>query len=321
MRLRPNRTRRGLRLRRFALALSLGSLVLASAALVRAQSPAGEPVRELAIVGTTLVAVDDVWSSGARGRSARVTAHTEGRELVLHDGPTVRMATAGRDDALAVVLFHGGDDPFARVLVSRLEADHLAPPVTVELDRSVARGRSDRLRPAVAVTAATADGFVVVLEEQEPDPTAAVVTTLTRLDAHGVIVEATHPVAVPWQLAAIAANGDGYELVVTYGGGGTPDAPTARACVVHLGSNGEPTEHPWWASTDDAMAEIHVVLLGTTIVVGWRSEDGVTVRETRWPSRGAWGHAPTAIATLGRVAPDEAYTIAVRDGAPVVVTH
>lgn len=301
-------------------ALVLGLVVLA--ALARAQPSASYATRELLVAAAGAITVDTAWSTTRSGRTARVTATLAGHERRMFDGATVRTAAAARDDALAVVVFHGGDAPFARVLVAQLEGGRIEVPVPVELDRSAARARSATLRPAAAVVASTGDGFAVLLQEQESDPTADVVTTLTRLDAAGAILEATHAVGVPWQLAALLGRDDGgYELAVLYGSGSSPDEARARACIVSLGATGEPTEHPWWASGDDAYAEVRLLRAPSgELVVAWRGRDETTISATRWTADGGWGAAPADVTMLGSVGPGEPFALASGDGDVTIVT-
>lgn len=310
-------------MRSLALALALGALVLALAALAQAQPPAYGS-RELVVAGRVPILLDTIWTAGRSGRTARVVASLDDQERTLYAGATVRTAAAARPDALAVVAFHGGEAPFVRVLVSPVGGGGLGEPVSVELDRSAARGRSETLRPAAALVTSTRDGFAILVQEQEADPTADVVTTLTRIDRAGAVVEPTHVVAIPWQLAALVARDEGgYELGVVYGAGSTPEAPRARACVVALGPTGEPTEHPWWASGDDAYAEVALALDAGALVVAWRAADGTTVASTRWTADGRWSVPPSAeaISSLGTIAPDAAFALVVRDGAVAIVTR
>lgn len=275
-----------------------------------------------AALSDAVARVETEWSSGSRGRSARVEARVgEGPVLVLHDGATVRTAVAGDGERLCVVVYHGGDDdPFARALLAHRDGDHLVLDHTVTIPSALATADRRPRFPADALVAATPRGFAVMVQHQERDPSADVVTTLTVLGADGTEIEATHRVAVPWALGALVRDGEGYQLAVLWGGWGSSMAGTARVCLVHLSATGEPTEHPWWASPAIAVGDVHLLRTsdGAT-TAAWLDEDGVVVGH-RWPSPGGWSVEPPAPETIGTPASDAvAWTLVERDGRAEVV--
>jgi hypothetical protein len=296
----------------------LGFLFFVSPSLAAAQ-PDSTLLRAV-MVGDGVARVETAWTTSARGRRARVTARVgEGPELVVHEGVTVRAAVAGDADHLCIVLYHGGDtDPFARALLFRREGTTLVLEHTVAIPRDLAIADRRPRFPADAVVASTPRGFAVMVQHQERDPTANVVTTLTVIGSDGAEVEATHVVAVPWALADLVHAGDGYELAVLWGGWDASMAGSARVCLVHLTAEGSPTEHPWWASPAVPLTSIE--LLRTTdgaTTVAWTDESGVAVG-TRWSGRGGWSVEPPPPVPLGR--PGGApWTLLEVDGAPVVM--
>lgn len=256
--------------------------------------------------------VDVAWSAGPR-RTARVTAvGPDGATLVLHDGATVRTAVDVAAGRLCVVAYHGGDDhPFADAHLAHLEGRAWVEDVVVHLP--IEAGTADRRPrfPASALVAATPHGFAVMLQHQERDTSADVVTTLTVLGADGAEVEATHVVPVPWALADLVWSGDGYHLAVIWGGwSGTTDG-RVRINLVRLDASGSPTEHPWWASPAVLLTEVELAYVGGAVTVGWR--DGRRVVGGRWTASGGWSAEPPAPDELGAIPSDAvAWTLAVR---------
>jgi len=272
--------------------------------------------------GTTteaLVTVETEWRTTPSGRSTTVVARLAARSLSLHEGATVDTAIAAQGDHLCVATIHGGDrGAFARAWLVHRDGGQLILDAVVGIPRELAIADGRPRFPASVLVAATAQGFAVMVQHQERDPSANVVTTLTVLANDGRVAEATHVVAVPWALSALVADGDGYQLAVSYGGSGTG---TLRLCLVHLSGAGSPTEHPWWASP--AMPPSDVQLLHTSdgaTVAAWMDPTGAVVGQ-RFSAPGRWSAEPPAPVRYGAVDDGAAaWMLTERAGAVTVIS-
>ncbi|UJR79307.1 hypothetical protein [Sandaracinus amylolyticus] len=295
-----------------SLALGLPSLALAQPV------PIG-PTREVRALDAGLVTVTTTWSEARGRRAARVTASLgAARPLVLHDGATVRTAIGGDRDALLVVAFHGGERPFVRAHLTRVDGGALIAGPSLELARDEA-ARRPTLRPAAALVATTPEGFTVIVQEQDTrDPNADVVTTMTRIARDGALIEAPRVVAIPWALGALAWNGRGYHLAVLWGGWGAQHAGTARVCLVTLSEQGAPQQHPWWASAFDSLSDVQLVRRADgAMVLGWRRGDALGVMAHVSSTPGGWGAEPAPAIEVARIAPDAPFALQV-DGERIV---
>lgn len=303
--------------------LLLTVALLLSASLARAQ-PADAWSHALAL-GDATGRIDVAWHTRGSRRSATVTARVAGPDgrpgpvLELHDGPTVRTAAAADGERACVVVLHGGDEhPFVRAHLLAREDMRLVR--THQVDIPIALGSADRRPrfPAEAVVTSTPRGFAVMVQHQERDTSADVVTTLTVLGDDGTEVEATHVVAVPWALADLVWSGEGYHLAVLWGGFSEATAGTARINLVRLDAAGTPREHPWWASAFVPVTEVELAWVAGEVVATWR--DGATIVGNRWATSGGWSVEPPAPETFATLPADAvAWTLTVRAGAPTVI--
>lgn len=291
-------------------------VALLAAAPAAAQPIPEGPTRDVRALDAGLVTVTCTWRSAGGRRSARlVAALAGGREIVLHEGATVRTALAAAGDTLLVVAYHGGERAFARAHFAHVRDGRLVAGATVELARDLA-ARRPALRPASALVAPTPEGFTVLLQEQDTSqPSADVVTTMTRVTRDGTIVEAPTQVAIPWALGALAWDGRGYHLAVLWGGWGTEHAGTARACLVTLTPAGTPEQHPWWASEFDTLSDVQLVQRagGGAMLLVWRRGDGRRVAMHVSSAPGRWGAEPAPAIDVAQIAA-EAPFVAVADG-------
>lgn len=303
------------------------SLLLASIAVLSFVAPALAqpsplgPTREVRALDSGLVTVTTTWRESEGQRSARVTASLlGGSEVALHDGATVRTAIAAAGDTLLVVAYHGGPRAFARAVLAHVREGALVTGPSVELARDLAAGRAS-LRPASAVVASTPEGFTVLLQEQDTrDPSADVVTTMTRIARDGSMIEAPRQVAIPWALGALAWDGRGYHLAVLWGGWGTEHAGSARVCLVTLSPAGAPEQHPWWASEFDALSDVQLVQRagGGAMLVVWRRGDGRRIAMHASTAVAGWSVEPPPAIDVARIAPNAPFVV-VPDGEGVRV--
>lgn len=240
------------------------------------------------------VVVDARWIEGTP-RRAEVDLVRGATRVRAFEGRTVRTAAAAVGDVVALGYYHGGPEPFAGVVLVDLAT---GARLTAELP--VAGAQSPH-RPAGLVIAAEAAGFAIVLQEQQSDPSADVLSTFARVGLDGAWQTAPHHVGIPWGLAALAAAPGGtYELAVLFGGWGQGQAGQARICVVSLSADGAPTEHPWWASANATLTDVRLAAGATGIDVFYRSTDDV-VRRHHFASDGSWGREPEAASVARRL--------------------
>jgi len=124
------------------------------------------------------VVVDARWIEGTP-RRAEVDLVRGATRLRAYEGRTVRTAAAAIGDVVALGYYHGGPEPFAGVVLVDLAT---GTRVTSELPVA---GAASPHRPAGLVIAAEAAGFAIVLQEQQADPSADVLSTFARLGLDG----------------------------------------------------------------------------------------------------------------------------------------
>jgi hypothetical protein len=113
-------------------------------------------------------------------------------------------------------------------------------------------GRDDR--PFAVAATPTPDGFTVFFQDVgRADPSAAR-TYMVTLDAAGAPIGGAVEVPVPWSLAAAAWNGDGYHLALVY-----TDTRGMRLSMVALTADGQPRQHPDWASRAGFVGDVQLV--------------------------------------------------------------
>ena len=261
------------------------------------------------------VLVDVRWIEGSP-RRAEVDLVRGAARLRAYDGRTVRTAAAAVGDVVALGYYHGGPEPFAGlVLVDLIAGTRTA----VELPVA---GATSPHRPAGLVIAAEPSGFAVVLQEQQADPSADVLSTFARIGLDGVWRTAPHPVAIPWGLAALAATpAGGYELAVLFGGWGGAPSGQARVCVVSLTAEGSPTEHPWWASANATLTDVRLAASSAGIDLFYRATDDI-VRHHHFAADGHWGSEPPAARVARRLRAGQSFFLrSGRDGVEAVAVE
>jgi hypothetical protein len=137
---------------------------------------------------------------------------------------------------------------------------------------------------AIAATA-TPDGFAIFYQEvQNNDPTAAH-TYMLELDGDGK-PGTPKEIQVPWALADVVWNGNGYHLALIYAGGGDG----MRLSMVSASKEGQPQGHPDWASAPGIVMDVHLVKVGDRILAYYRGgAGGDRLIETDVTHIGGWG--------------------------------
>jgi len=282
------------------------SLLLSAPALAAAQ-PSSPPERvsvRAAPLGASVVRLVSRW--GVESGSARLEAPGV-PTLELYDGAGAATLAAGHDVVLVAYAVDEAHGPF-RFRFLRREGGHSAVGDAVRVERPNARHDF----PFSVVAAATEDGFAIFYQEiQEDDPSAAH-TYLVRVGVDGVARGAAVEVAVPWSLAAAAANGHGFHLALIYPG----DGRGMRLSMVSLDANGRPEQHPDWSSRAGMIDDVHLARRGEDIVAFYRGAGGDRLLERDVTRIGSWGRNPPRARDHGRLRRGEAILIRMRDGVP-----
>lgn len=157
-------------------------------------------------------------------------------------GSAVGTLVAGHDKVI-VALVTEGKQPF-RVAVVGSDAKPTA----------IARPNSRKDLPFAVAGTPTPTGFAIFFQEVQTDDPSAAHTYLVELDADGAPTGPAKEVAVPWSLAAAAYNGNGYHLALIYPG----DNGGMRLSMVSLSAEGQPQQHPDWASAGGFISDVHL---------------------------------------------------------------
>jgi hypothetical protein len=188
----------------------------------------------------------------------------------------------------------GTDKPFA-VRVS--EGGVLHDPLTF------ARTSKRKEAPFAIAAAATPDGFAIFYQQVETaDPTAAH-TYLLQLTAGGEVAAAPTEIAVPWALADVIWDGDGYHLALIYAGGGDG----MRLSMVHLTRDGRPQGHPDWATAPGIIADVHLTTVGDRVLAFYRNGDRLI--ETDVTKVGIWGRVTDVAKDRGALAETTVFAV------------
>jgi hypothetical protein len=249
-------------------------------ALILASSAAharGEPRPEVrAVFDAEGRVVRLIRSSGKEARAA-LQLPGGGKPAVLHRGDSAGTVVAGHGIVVVGLAPTAEGEPLQIIVVDK------------DGGRSVTQverpgGRDDL--PFAVVATATPDGFAVFFQDtEEADPSAAH-TYLVTLDRAGALA-AIAEVPVPWSLAAAAWNGAGYHLALIYASG-----EGMRLSMVSLTADGQPQQHPDWASRPDFISDVHLVAKDGAIRAFYRGGGGTRLHERDVTAIGQWGGSP-----------------------------
>jgi hypothetical protein len=256
-----------------------------------------------AAVGDRTLAVQTRWAADGTGSGRLIVEGRPPTTLYEGGGGAATIAT-GHGVWLVAYEVDAAREPF-RARVVRRDGDG----VTIGDEQRFARpgGRHD-LPFAVAATP-TPDGFSVFFQEiQEDDPTAAH-TYLARLDPRGAGVGAPVEVPIPWSLAGAIWNGAGYHLALIYPGA----MDGMRLSMVSTTAEGQPQQHPDWASAAGIVTDVHLAKSGARILAFYRGGSGERIFESDVTQIGNWGGEPPAATRHGAIGEGEAIVVR-RDG-------
>ena len=246
---------------------------------------------------------------GSRGRDQaalrvalrpRLSESTQAGQL-LYRGPATRATIVASHDLLVVPVIHAGVEPFVR-----------AVSVTVDAGGRLVGRREHRLssrigggyQPTQVLACTDGDGVMVMWQEVRFAGGAADARTfMARVAADGTLSEEAREIPVPWGIAAVVDNGAGYHLALFFDGQGPGQT---RLCLVTLSRNGQPEQHPWWASAPELIDEVKLARIGGRVVAAYRGgRDGRALRLLGSTAVGQWGVQPGPPTDLGSIAEDE----------------
>jgi hypothetical protein len=256
---------------------------------VRAEiAPSGDPVK----LSTT---------SGGGKKSGVVLEAGKGKPTTLYQGEAASTLKVGHGKTVIALLV---DDAKAAFRVHVLDGETAGKP------RVIARkGKRSDLPYAVAMTATPA-GFTIFFQELEAQNANEAHTYMAELDKDGKPTGEAKEVAIPWALADVAWNGDGYQLALYY----TADPHGARLSMVGLAKDGAPLQHPDWASQPGAVSDVHLVASGERIHAYYRCGAGDRICGTDVTKIGQWGQVSGRARDLGALGASEAIAITPKGG-------
>jgi len=276
--------------------------VIALTPLAAAAQPAQVEARA-ARIGDRTAKVVTRWEADGTG-SGRLLLHgSQPTNLYRGGGGAATLAT-GHGAWLVAYEVDAQRDPFRARLVRR-RGERL----TVGDEVTFARPGNRRDLPFAVVATSTPDGFTVFFQEvQEDDPSAAH-TYLAKLDREGQPVGQIAEVAIPWSLADAIWNGAGYHLALIYPG----SMNGMRLSMVSTTPQGQPQQHPDWASAAGLVTDVHLVKSGARILAFYRGGGGGRIFESDVTQVRSWGSEPPQATRHGEIREGQVIVIR-RDG-------
>lgn len=259
---------------------------------------------------------DDRVVVGSDGKPIQLTTTfgtKSGAKLVIAGSKPVSVFSGGAvgtlvtgHDKVIVALATDAKEPFRVTVIDR---GKLAKTSLVARPNN----RTKDLPFAIAGTA-TPTGFAIFFQEVQTDDPSAAHTYLLELDENGEPTGAAKEVAVPWSLAAAAYNGNGYHLALIYPG----DNGGMRLSMVSLTAEGQPQQHPDWASAAGFISDVHLFAADGKIRAFYRGGSaGERLLESDVTQIRNWGTEPPKAKDHGAISQRQA--IAVADGKPTKV--
>ncbi len=293
----------------------LGALV--GLALCPAVAAAQEPnvFTQVRFAGGREVHVETAWAGVEPGSGGRVTLRVPGErtERPIHAGGRAASAVATRGATVLVAVTELRPRADLRLALFDLDRGPRAEPV--ELRAPLPDGPG--FIPSAVVACEDADGFTVLWQAISARGTREGRTWMARVSADGRWVRRPAAVAVPWAIGAVAWNGAGYHLALFFDGASPGQT---RLCLVTLTPEGQPEQHPWWASRPGLVDEVQLVAAGGRIVAAYRAgPDGAELRSRDVTVPGQWGREVESPRAHGPVAADEEFVLVAQGGEPHLV--
>ncbi len=285
--------------------LSILSFLSMACAPALAQPPSGPPDR----VETRAVPLGADGSARLLSTWAADPARS-GLSLRLGDREPVALARGNAAGAIevdrdVVVVAYAVEDrrsPF-RVRLVRRDGARYALGEAHEITRP---GDRHEDQPFSVAIAPLADGFAIFFQEVQTDDPSAAHTYLVKIDRDGSTREAAREVPVPWSLAAAAWNGSGYHLALYFPGYGDG----MRLSMVSLSADGQPQQHPDWASAAGYVADVHLVARDGHVRAFYRGgSGGDRLLESDVTEIRSWGQEPPHARDHGELSSDAAILV------------
>jgi hypothetical protein len=260
-----------------------------------------------ASIGSRTAKVVTRWNADGSGSGQLLLQGAQPTRLYRGGGGAATI-TAGHGVFLVAYEVDTARNPF-RARVLRSDGGRFVVGDEVSLRRP---GNRRDLPFAVAATA-TPDGFTVFYQEvQENDPSAAH-TYLMRFDREGAPDGAPSEAPIPWSLADAIWNGAGYHLALIYPG----SMNGMRLSMVSITPEGQPQQHPDWASAAGLVTDVHLVKTGNHILAFYRGGGGGRIFESDVTQIRSWGSEPPQARRHGAI--EQGEVIVVRNGRPATV--
>ncbi len=230
------------------------------------------------------------------------------KRLVVHRGGPLVSALAARNGTLLVALAgERAGRPFVRFSLVASKKASGKPGVLGVVKRidATALRVAGKGSPANVVACADPDGFTVLWQEQwivgnnlNARPEAR--TYMARIAPDGSWLQKPKVVAVPWAFGAIVHNGAGYHLALFYDLG---QASQTRLCFVTLSPQGQPQQHPWFATKPQLIDEVQLMAIKGGVVAYYRGgPKGGKLRSVRATATGQWGNVSKPSTDHGSIA-------------------
>ncbi|NVB78732.1 MAG: hypothetical protein HOV81_10090 [Kofleriaceae bacterium] len=235
-------------------------------------------------------------TTGGGKKSGVVLEAGKAKPTTLYQGEAASTLEVGHGKTVLALLVDDANGPFRVHVLDGSDAGKA---------RVIARkGKRNDLPYAVAMTA-TPTGFTIFFQELEAQNANEAHTYMAELDKDGKPTGDAKEVAIPWALADVAWNGDGYQLALYY----TADGSGARLSMVGLSKEGAPLQHPDWASQPGAITDVHLVASGERIHAYYRCGAGDRICDTDVTKIGQWGQVSTKARDIGAIGASEAIAI------------
>ncbi len=225
---------------------------------------------------------------------------TQREPLVERRGASATLVAGHGGVLVATATYDTGADRFSARLLR-----HAGGQWTLGDAHTVARPAAPPGQPFGVSASATADGFAVFFQElDQRDPTLAR-TFLAHLAPDGTPRGPAAEIPVPWGIADVTWNGNGYHVALIYPGQGDG----MRLSMVSLDASGRPQQHPDWSSAAGLVMDVHLVAEGGRVRVYYRGGDGDALLESDVTRIGPWGRDTRSTRRVRELAADEQIVI------------
>lgn len=237
------------------------------------------------------------------------TARPVGAAQRIYQGPATRTSLAVGATSVLVALVQNGAQPSVRLLLAARGA--------AEARRIDAPRQGGPFTPWSVVACPEPGGYGVLWQELAGNLAGEARSYFGQLREDGTWLAAPKVVPVPWGFGAMAWNGHGYHLALYYDGAAYGQT---RLAMVTLSPDGQPEQHPWWASPPEAVGEIQLLPVSSGMLAVWRGgRDETELRSTLISGVGQWGQEPAAPRSEGRIEPEALFALRSGPSGPAIV--